>query len=106
MVIKPVLNIFFFTIRFHKYKKVPKSTKKHQKVFKNAQVEKSNFFTIKFHEYKKHQKTLKSIKNIYVEKSNLFAYLRKKRFYDETVGFIKLIKVLKLRQKISIVGFR
>ena len=74
MVIKPVLNIFFFTIRFHKYKKVPKITKKHQKVFKNVQVEKSNFFTIKFHEYKKHQKTLKSIKNIYVEKSNLFAY--------------------------------
>ena len=30
-VIRPVLNFlfFFFTIRFHKYKKAPKSTKKH-----------------------------------------------------------------------------
>ena len=29
-VIRPVLNfLFFFTIRFHKYKKAPKSTKKH-----------------------------------------------------------------------------
>ena len=26
-VIRPVLNFFFFTIRFHKYKKAPKSTK-------------------------------------------------------------------------------
>ena len=28
---------------------------------------------------------------------NLFAYLRKKRFYNENVGFTKLIKVLKPR---------
>ena len=35
-VIRPVLNFFFFIIRFHKYKKAPKSTKKHQKVLKST----------------------------------------------------------------------
>ena len=36
-VIRPVLNfLFFFTIRFHKYKKAPKSTKKHQKALKST----------------------------------------------------------------------
>ena len=35
-VIRPVLNfLFFFTIRFHKYKKALKSTKKHQKAPKS-----------------------------------------------------------------------
>ena len=36
-VIRSVLNfLFVFTIRFHKYKKVLKSTKKHQKALKST----------------------------------------------------------------------
>ena len=36
-VIRPVLNfLFFFTIRFYKYKKALKSTKKHQKALKST----------------------------------------------------------------------
>ena len=47
-VIRPVLNfLFFFTIRFHKYKKALKSTKKHQKALKST---------------KKHQKAPKGTK--------------------------------------------
>ena len=38
------LVLFFFTIRFHKYKKALKNTKKHQKALKST---------------KKHQKALK-----------------------------------------------
>ena len=60
-VIRPVLIFFFFffTIRFDKYKKALKCTKRHQKALKNT----TNLRFIK-------------IKNHLSEKNNLFAYLR------------------------------
>ena len=88
-VIRPVLDfllLFFFTIRFHKYKKAPKSTKKHRKAPKGTKKHNQFMiyghkiqpvlnllfsFTIRFHYYKKapkstkkHQKALKSTTNL------------------------------------------
>ena len=59
-VIRPVLNLFFFTIRFHKYKKAPKSTKKHQKALKSIKkliykIHQHKIYQFKIHQHKFYQ---------------------------------------------------
>ena len=71
-------------IRFHKYKKGPKSTKK---FFKTSRFICLKFIDINCIKFKKHLSGKKVTYLLTYEKS----------FYDENIGFTKLIKVLKPR---------
>ena len=56
-VIRPVLNfLFFFTIRFHKYKKAPKSIKKHNQLkIYQFKIHRHKIYQFKIHQHKIYQ---------------------------------------------------